>query len=560
MVVIEQSLKRGKMNIVKELQKQEIKVTYEDVERKIRNYFDKDEIHYLLASLIAGLMAHLYACVNNINNFDSIRQLWYGDGITSGRWFLQILGDVTEVIWGIWDVGFFNRIITLLLIVIAAGMIPKIYGFHNKLLGILSCVIFVVYPTVTSMMFYSHTSVYYAIAVIMSLFSVYSIEKKYIGGIISSILITYATGIYQASFTFVATLMLIRLIMSVINNKNIPFGNTMKKAVKYFIVLVVGLCNYFVMTKITVYIYGEELSSYQGINTFGMKNINDIPRIVADTWKGFFRELLWGMNSEYGIALTGVMRLSSLVLLIISLLIVLFVLCDKGTMLNKMLLTILLILWPFTVNSINFASYGNRIYTLMVYSFYGVFLLSMLLLDYFLQCNDSKSIKINILKKGLKITEIIIYFVVSSNYVYQSNGNYEVMSYMDQKTVNKIMLIMSQVYNLEGYTPDMDIVFVNSYSNDQCADPFWYDSPFKYGGQWNLINCYTISCFPETYIGINPRIKSIYNVDMEGFLKIDGYNEDEYIKKMPLYPADGSIQIYNGEVIVKFDPDYIPYE
>jgi len=560
MVVIAQSLKRGKMNIVKELQKQEIKVTYEDVERKVRNYFDKDEIHYLSASLIAGLMAHLYACVNNINNFDSIRQLWYGDGITSGRWFLQILGDVAEVIWGIWDVGFFNRIITLLLIVIAAGMIPKIYGFQNKLLGILSCVIFVVYPTVTSMMFYSHTSVYYAIAVIMSLFSVYSIEKKYIGGIISSILITYATGIYQASFTFVATLMLIRLIMSVINNKNIPFGNTMKKAVKYFIVLVVGLCHYFVMTKITVYIYGDELSSYQGINTFGMKNINDIPRIVADTWKGFFRELLWGMNSEYGIALTGVMRLSSLVLLIISLLIVLFVLCDKGTMLNKMLLTILLILWPFTVNSINFASYGNRIYTLMVYSFYGVFLLSMLLLDYYLQCNDSKSIKINKLKKGLKITEIIIYFVVSSNYVYQSNGNYEVMSYMDQKTVNKIMLIMSQVYNLEGYTPDMDIVFVNSYSNAQCEDPFWYASPFKYGGQWNLINCYTINCFPETYIGINPKIKSIYNVDMEGFLKIDGYNEDEYIKKMPLYPADGSVQIYNGEVIVKFDPDYIPYE
>lgn len=50
------------------------------------------------AALISGVIAHSFALVNLIHNYDDILQYpkGYGAGITSGRWFLEVLGDLND--------------------------------------------------------------------------------------------------------------------------------------------------------------------------------------------------------------------------------------------------------------------------------------------------------------------------------------------------------------------------------------------------------------------------------------------------------------------------------
>ncbi len=89
------------MNDISGLNNIEIKVDKRNLVDKLKGYFDKKECICLIFALVGGLFAHLYAIVNDVCNYDSIKQLGYGDGITLGRWFLQFLGDLSELVWGL---------------------------------------------------------------------------------------------------------------------------------------------------------------------------------------------------------------------------------------------------------------------------------------------------------------------------------------------------------------------------------------------------------------------------------------------------------------------------
>ena len=62
----------------------------------------------LLATAVFGALSYLYLFVNNINNNDMIVCLpeGYGTGLTSGRWALYFLGEVTRRVWGVYNVPF----------------------------------------------------------------------------------------------------------------------------------------------------------------------------------------------------------------------------------------------------------------------------------------------------------------------------------------------------------------------------------------------------------------------------------------------------------------------
>lgn len=538
----------------------EIKIDKRNLVDKLKGYFDKKECICLIFALVGGLFAHLYAIVNDVYNYDSIKQLWYGDGITSGRWFLQFLGDLSELVWGGWHVDFFNRTITLVILVFVAGMIPKIFNIKNMYISVIASVLFVVYPTSTSMMFFSFTSVYYAIAILMIAFAVLVLDVKYVGPFAASVLITYATGIYQASLTFAATLVFIKLIILCLEKRDLKFKSILKKSGVYFLVIVIAYIHYYLMTKITIYIYGDGLTSYQNIDSLGLKKIGQLPNIILETWKGYFEALFLKENHGYGISLTGITRVSALLFLILSIVIIGHFLLKKYEAIKKFYLIILFVVFPIVVNSINISCYGNWIYTLMVYAFYGSLLLPLLLLDLYIEdCAIAGNLMFKRIGELVKLLQLFFATLVCFNYAYQSNGNYLAMHQADQIAANKIMLIMSQVYDLDGYKPDMRIVFVNSYSNEQNSD-ILNGSPFHYGGQGNPLNHYTINSFAETYIGIYPNISTIYTGSTENYYKIDSYNEDKVVKNMPLYPENGSIRIYNDEVIVKFNPEYLLYE
>lgn len=64
-----------------------------------------------LAAIISGVFTHFFALTSVIHNYDDIAQLpkGYGTGITSGRWFLSLLGDAADWIGGNYNLWFMKQ-------------------------------------------------------------------------------------------------------------------------------------------------------------------------------------------------------------------------------------------------------------------------------------------------------------------------------------------------------------------------------------------------------------------------------------------------------------------
>jgi len=65
------------------------------------------------AAVVCGLIAHLFALTNIVQNGDNVIVNGYGAGIISGRWFLSVLGDFVGKVWGNYNLPFFNGILTI---------------------------------------------------------------------------------------------------------------------------------------------------------------------------------------------------------------------------------------------------------------------------------------------------------------------------------------------------------------------------------------------------------------------------------------------------------------
>ena len=84
--------------------------------------------------LAGGILAHFYVLTNILQNHDSIAMApkGYGTGITSGRWFLTVLGQFIGKLGGNYNLPYFNGIIAICLLTITACLIVDIFQLPDK--------------------------------------------------------------------------------------------------------------------------------------------------------------------------------------------------------------------------------------------------------------------------------------------------------------------------------------------------------------------------------------------------------------------------------------------
>lgn len=89
-----------------------------------------------ISSITAGLLAHLFALTNVLQNYDNMAILpgGYGTGLTSGRWFLTILGNFLNKIWGNYNIPFFNGLLTIVILSITACIIVLMMDLQSDFL------------------------------------------------------------------------------------------------------------------------------------------------------------------------------------------------------------------------------------------------------------------------------------------------------------------------------------------------------------------------------------------------------------------------------------------
>ena len=144
----------------------------------------------LLATAIFGALSYLYLFVNNINNNDMIVCLpeGYGTGLTSGRWMLYFLGEVTRRVWGVYNVPVFNGVLALILLAFASAVLVCVLELKQRGLCFALAAITAVFAPIGSLMFFGFTAHYYALAIVLMALATYLLKQRrwtaFVGGVL----------------------------------------------------------------------------------------------------------------------------------------------------------------------------------------------------------------------------------------------------------------------------------------------------------------------------------------------------------------------------------------
>ena len=169
-----------------------------------------------LATAIFGALSYLYLFVNNISNNDMIACLpkGYGTGVTSGRWLLQLLGGLTDRVWGAYNVPLLSGLLALILLALTSALLVRVLELRSKSLCFAVAAVTAAAAPIASAMFFLFTVHYFALALLCIVAAAYLLKQSSLISFIgAAVLGACSLGIYQAYFPYFAVILLLALLI-----------------------------------------------------------------------------------------------------------------------------------------------------------------------------------------------------------------------------------------------------------------------------------------------------------------------------------------------------------
>lgn len=298
-----------------------------------------------------------------------------------------------------------------------------------------------------------------------------------------------------------------------------------------------GLVVYFIILKISLFMTGIQLSSYQGANSIFEKSlINRISRI-PECYLEICRILL---KNETGLIGNRIIRMILGFCLFFSL-IVFWYLGRK--IINKTARIAyfgILLLLPIGVNLIYpMTTDDSVIHPIMRYSMVFLWILPIFAIELY-NCYG-KNQKFSIFKKIAEISIVIIII----NYIYGANIVYTKVSFLQEQTNAYYTVLITQIKSCEGYQDEMPVLFIGAGGiQDETLtvnDEYRTMLTLATNDLQDWINDYSYIKYMRYHCGFEPEIVGRDAVK-------DSYEE---VKKMPNYPDYGSIKVIDNVVVVK---------
>ncbi len=507
--------------------------------------FESPENMSFLTTFAIGFTTHLFGFINVIHNFDDIANLPAGSGagIISGRWFLTILDTLFTKIGITYNLPYVNAILFILLLSVSVKYMIHILEIKNRASAILIGAVFVVFPSVTSTLFYRFTTVIYGIAILCAVMAVWCVKRFKFGIILSIFLIACSLGIYQAYVTITISLMVIELLRNNLT-KNSEAKDMIKQGATYVGTLILGLVTYYILLKICLMAFHAQLSTYKGIDKMGVIEIAQLPGLLKRTFYGFVSIVF---DDYKGVSQTSMIQLGILLLGCICVGLIILTLKAHKKKLDSVVLTFLLCaIFPFAINFIVIMCPIGNIYTLMVYSFALIFIVPFVLLEIIEPLQFSEKLFSNC-KKYIKKAVLFVTLAIILNYAYLANLNYTQLYYTTRKTENYMSSLVLQVRMTEGFNTSLKWAFIGNYFQDSLLHNNW-EGVSLYGGNTSplvLINSYSRNSWISNYFG--------YNIPFAHESQLDELEKNTKVMDMPCFPDDGSIQIIDDVVVIKLE-------
>lgn len=494
----------------------------------------------LMAALGVGTVVHLFGLVNILHNYDDIAQQprGYGTGISSGRWLLSQLGDCAEWMGGNYNLPAVNGLLFLLLIAISAGFLVSAFEIHNPTMAALVGALMAAFPAAFSTLVFRYTSVYYGLGILLAVLAAWILPRHRLGVLLSAICIAGSLGIYQAYVPFTIGIFVLQLLQQTLKGQS-----SLWMLVRWGIcccgVLLLGLVCYYLFLKLALWIYGTDLSDYQGIDQMGRLALRDIPDLVKEAYYVF---CTFPVKNHYGLANMKLIKAAYIVLAGTSAVLLGYVLLIRKKLGLTIFAGLLCLLFPLAVNFVEIMCPESWIYTLMVYPFVLTGIVPVVLLTCLPECDR---------KCGRNAATVIALglAVLIGGYAYKTNVNYSALYFSNRQVENYLNSLIVQIRMTEGFDTEKEWAFVGE-MEDPLLNSYW-QYEMEFGGiepTQGMLQRYSWGEWIRNYYGYTFPV-----ADEKDILLL---NEMEAVKQMPYWPDQGSVRVIDNYVVIKCADPY----
>lgn len=500
------------------------------------------------ATLLVGLMTHLYQFTNKFYNYDELANTPGGNGasVEQGRWFLKWMGDIQiNYFGGAYSLPFLNGIVSVLMIAAAAALIASMFRMESKLLA--ACVggFMVSFPSIVCMFFYMFTSVFYSAAIFLSVLCAYLVvryPKNLLLHLAAVFALACSLGTYQAYFPNTVCLLVIAVIVQTAE-ESADWKKVFFTALRYVGVLAAGMIAYFLINKAVLAYYNVEMINYQGSAAMGQITVGQLLRAIKHCYRDFIN---LGFDNVLVLNATGVMRriytYSTLLLIGSAAVLVFFY---RGEWIKKLFMALGFLVFPVAMFLVYVMAPDAMTYTLMGYGVVSLLIFLVVWADRFY----AKEKVPQIVRTLMQWVSELLAVVMLVCYIWYGNGCYMSLEYTKMHDMSYFQTMVTQIKSVEGYSDEMKVVFIGNKIEDVTNNQGSLMGPvFSINGKSESnVNAFSRMHIITQYLGFAP--------DIAGYEETKACMEWEEVKNMPSYPHDGSIQIVNGIIVVKMS-DY----
>ena len=465
-----------------------------------------------LSSLIAGFIAYGFFFTNKlIQQDDAAAMFAKGASLTSGRWGL----DIMSLIYPDFSMPWVYGIITLVILSLSSCIIISCVRLENKVLQGIFSMLFTTLSTVTGMFCLPFLATSYATAAILSVLSVYFIDKN---KAVSIVLLALSISIYQAYIALAAGILVVVLIKRVLI-ENEDAKDVIKDGVIYVLFLALSVIAYFAVTLILNKVFGVELITYGTSEYKILKRI----RVAYTAFAGFFYKGYFSLIPSDAALVFNIIAVALAGYAFVSLFINL-----EGTF-NKILSAVLLVLLPLAINCMYLASSVDVLGALVFHSFSCMYLLICVLFD-----GRFKTIRGTV---SVFLTLAVICNIYFANEI-------SLKMYLQTSEVKAFYEgVISAAISDENYVVGDEIAIIGDETDASYISDAIDSSNFKGLTAEDPYNMYTRNEFIELYLGFKGPFAGY---DRRNYLS----STDEF-KSMAQYPEDGSIKKIDGSMVIK---------
>lgn len=500
----------------------------------------------LLSGLIVGWLTHFYMLTHKLPNWDDLNNIGaFGSGDYLGRWFLKYI----HPLGGKYSIPAVHGFILIVCLAVAACFVLEIAQIKSTTGAILVPAIMVTFPSIVStmtFMFMAHTS---GIAILMVCAAIYILRRFKHGWLPCMVLLICALGTYQAYISIAIALMLIGMIADLLKGKTA--WDTVKHGILCVFVLGVGVGIYMLLCNIVN--PNLENETYGGVANMGQIAIADMPILIGRCYKRFLEYFLWKPFAF----VTETSQRMNIVVCALAILMFLYLVWRKQLhkkILELGLCVILCGFMPLAVAFIYFMAPDVDYSMLMLYAYALIYVLVLALLEICMQewsCEEKIVSWQKYARFGLVVITAGVMFVSCYTDYLITNKAYMRMDLACQRVNNYFNRILTSVEAQEGYVNGDEVTFVGNFYYKENPSVVEFDFMDSEGLRElsgvalenGLMTSGARDNFIRHYVGFN--MAELTEGDKEQIAKTEEF------KKMPDYPAEGSIQKIDDIWVVK---------